>query len=89
MNKITTSFIEILERLKKDFFFENFKPTSTTKKASQGLKNVFFAASILLHFDFKSKIKIETNALKFKVFNIINHLIEFTKKLLFKHSDRA
>ena len=74
-NSITLFFIDILKKSKKEKFFENLKLTSTTKKA---FKNVFFVASILLHFDFKRKIKVKTNVSKFKIFNIINQLIQFT-----------
>ena len=35
-------------------------------------------AKILLYFDFKRKIRVETNASKFKIFDIINQLIEIT-----------
>ena len=42
------------------------------------LKNVFFGASILLHFDFKRKIKVKTNRLKFEISDIINQLIAST-----------
>ena len=41
-------------------------------------KNVFFAGSILLYFDFKRKIKIETNTSKFEIFDIISQLIKST-----------
>ena len=53
---------------------------STTKKGFNNLKNVFFVVSILLHFDFKRKIKVEINALKFEIFDIINQLIKFTNR---------
>ena len=67
----------MLKKSKKKFF-ENFEFTSTTKKTFNSLKKVFCAALILLHFDFKRKIKIETNVSKFKIFDIINQLIEST-----------
>ena len=51
---------------------------STTRKTFNNLKNVFFAAPVLLYFDFKRKIKIEANASKFEISDIINQLIEST-----------
>ena len=79
-NSITASFTDVLKKSKKRKFFENFEFTSTTKKAFNSLKNVFLAALILLHFDFRRKIKVKTNALKFKIFDIISQLIEFTNQ---------
>ena len=70
----------MLKKLKKEKFFENFEFTSATEKRFNSLKNVFFAASVLLHFYFKRKIKVETNALEFEIFVIINQLIELTDK---------
>ena len=67
----------MLKRLKKENFFQNFEITSATKKAFRSLKSVFVVASILLHFDFKRKIRVETNALKIEIFDIISQLIEF------------
>ena len=48
-----------------------------TKKAFNNLKTVFFDASILMHFDFKRKIRVKTNASEFEIFDIISQLIEF------------
>ena len=70
----------MLKKSKKEKFFENFEITSATKKAFRSLKSVFFVASVLLHFDFKRKIRVETNASKFKIFDIISQLIEFTNQ---------
>ena len=77
-SSIAASFTDILKKSKKEKFFDNFEFTSTTKDTSDSLKNVFFAASVLLHFDFKRKIRIETNALEFEIFNIISQLIKST-----------
>ena len=73
----------MLKKLKKEKFFEPFEFTLTTKKAFNSLKPVFFAASILLHFNFKRKNKIEINALKFEIFDTINRLIESTDQYYF------
>ena len=67
-----------LKKSKKENFFENFELTSTTKKAFSNLKNVFFVPSVLLHFDFERKIKVETDASEFEMINIINQLIKST-----------
>ena len=72
------SFTDILKRSKKEKFFENFEITSAIKKAFRSLKIDFFVTSVLLHFDFKRKIDVKTNASKFEIFDIINQLIEFT-----------
>ena len=82
-NNIAIFFTNMLKRSKKEKFFENFKITSTTKKAFRSLKDVFFVASILLHFDFKLKIRVKTNVSKFKILNIISQLIEFTILMIF------
>ena len=76
-NNIVVYFTDMLKRLKKEKLFENFEITSATKKAFCSLKNVFFVASILLNFDFKRKIRVKTNASKFKIFDIISQLIKF------------
>ena len=78
LSSIAASFTDMLKRSKKEKFFENFEITSTTKKAFRSLKNVFFVASILLYFDFRRKIRVETNASKFEIFDIISQLIEST-----------
>ena len=75
-SRIVAFFIDMLKRLKKRKFFENFEITSATKKAFRSLKSVFFVASVLLHFDSRPKIRVETNASKIKIFDIINQLIE-------------
>ena len=71
-NSIAAFFTDMLKRSKKEKFFENFEMTSATKKAFCSLKSVFFVASILLHFDFRRKIRVKTNASKFENFDIIN-----------------
>ena len=76
-NNIAASLTDMLKKSKKEKFFENFELTSATKKAFNSLKNVFFVALVLLHFDFKRKIKVKTDVSKFEIFNIINQLIEF------------
>ena len=77
-SSVAALFTDMLKKSKKEKFFENFKITSATKKAFRSLKSVFFVASVLLHFDFKRKIRVKTNASEFEIFNIINQLIEFT-----------
>ena len=79
-SSIAASFTDMLKKSKKEKFFENFEITSTTKKSFRSLKNVFFVASVLLHFDSKCKIRVETNALEFKIFDIINQLIKSTNQ---------
>ena len=78
LTNIAASFTDVLKKSKKEKIFENFEFTSATKKAFSHLKSVFFAALVLLHFDFKRKIRIKTNASKFEIFDIINQLIEST-----------
>ena len=68
----------MLKRSKKKKFFENFEIKSATKKAFRSLKSVFFVASILLHFDFRRKIRVETNASEFEISDIISQLVEST-----------
>ena len=71
-------FTDMLKKSKKEKFFQNFEITLTTKKVFRSLKSVFFVASVLLHFDFKRKIRVKTNASEFEIFDIISQLIEFT-----------
>ena len=71
-NNITVSFIDMLKKSKKEKFFENFKMSTTTKKAFRSLKDLFFVVSILLHFDFRLKTRVKTNASEFKIFDIIS-----------------
>ena len=77
-SSIAASFNDMLKRSKKENFFENFEITSATKKTFRSFKSVFFVASILLHFDFRRKIRVKTNASKFEIFDIISQLIEST-----------
>ena len=77
-SNIAVLFTHMLKKSKKEKFFENFEITSTTKKAFRSLKIVFFVASVLLHFDFKCKTRVKTNASEFEIFNMISQLIEFT-----------
>ena len=77
-SSIAVILTDMLKQSKKEKFFENFEIMSATTKAFRSLRSVFFVASILLHFDFRRKIRVETNASKFEIFDIINQLIEFT-----------
>ena len=77
-NSIAAFFTDMLNESKKRKFFEDFKLTSARKETFNSLKKVFFALSILLHFNCKRKIRVEINASKFVVFDIINQLIEST-----------
>ena len=77
-SNIAALFTHILKKSKKEKFFENFEFTSTTRKTFNSLKSVFFAASILLHLDFKRKIKVKINASKFEISYLISQLIEST-----------
>ena len=77
-SSIAALFIDMLKKSKKEKFFENFKITSATKKAFCSLKSVFFVSSILLHFDFKRKIRVKANASEFEIFDIINQLVKST-----------
>ena len=79
-SSIAASFTDMLKKSKKEKFFENFEMTSATKKAFSSLKNVFFVASILLHFDFRRKIRVKTNTSEFEIFDIINQLINSTNR---------
>ena len=79
-NNIDAFLSDILKKSNKEKFFENFEISLTTKKAFCSLKNVFFVASVLLHFNFKRKIRFKTNTSKFEIFDIINQLIEFTNQ---------
>ena len=76
---ITAFLTDVLKKSKK-IKLQNFELTSATKKAFNNLENVFFAASILLHFNFKRKIKVKTSVSKFEIFVIISQLIEFTSQ---------
>ena len=82
-NNIAALFTDILKKSKKEKFFEKFESTSTTKKTFSSLKSVFFALSSLLHFDFKRKITIKTDASVFEIFDIINQLIKSTNQCTF------
>ena len=70
-NSIAASLTDMLKKSKKEKFFEDFEMTSTTKKAFNSLKSVFFVASVLLHFDSRRKIRVETNASGFEIFDIV------------------
>ena len=66
INKFSNITASLTDMLKK------FELTSTTKKAFNSLKSVFFVALVLLHFDFRRKIRVKTNASKFEISDIIN-----------------
>ena len=70
----------MLKKSKKEKFFENIEITSATKKAFRSLNDVFFVASILLHFDLRRKIRVKTNASEFETFDIISQLLKFTEQ---------
>jgi hypothetical protein len=53
-----------------------FKLIKKTRKAFKKLKEVFIKTSILLHFDFKRRIRLKIDVFDFVISEIIFQLIE-------------
>ncbi len=55
-----------------------FKLIKKTQKAFKKLKKAFIKTSILLHFDFKRRIRLKIDAFDFAVSEILSQMIEET-----------
>jgi hypothetical protein len=75
-NKIAESLTNLLKKKKKRKFDKMFKFIKKTRKAFKKLKEVFIKTSILLHFDFKRRIRLKIDAFDFVISEIISQLIE-------------
>jgi hypothetical protein len=75
-NKIVESLMNLLKEKKKKEFDKMFKFIKKARKAFKKLKKVFIKTSILLHFDFKRRIRLKIDAFDFVISEIISQLIE-------------
>ncbi len=75
-NKIAESLTNLLKERKKKNFDKMFKFIKKTRKAFNELKEVFIKTSILLHFDFKRRIRFKIDAFDFAISEIISQLIK-------------
>jgi mevalonate kinase len=75
-NKIAESLTNLLKKRKKKEFDKMFKFIKKTRKAFNELKEVFIKTSILLHFDFKRRIRLKIDAFDFAISEIISQLIK-------------
>ncbi len=75
-NKIVESLTNLFKKKKKREFDKMFKFIKKTRKAFNELKEVFIKTSILLHFDFKRRIRLKIDAFDFAISEIIFQLIK-------------
>ena len=69
---IAASFIDLLKSSKKNKKLSSYHWGEETKQTFQQLRNIFSFASLFIHFDFKKKIKMKTNASNFVVIDILS-----------------
>jgi hypothetical protein len=77
--RVADALSALLKKNDKNKFHIFFEFTSNAKKSFENLRQVFFTASLLRHFDSNRKIKLETNASNFailKIFFQLNETIE-------------
>jgi mevalonate kinase len=70
-NKIVELLTNLFKEKKKKKFDKMFKFIKKTRKAFKKLKEVFIKTSILLHFDFKRRIRLKINVFDFVISEII------------------
>ncbi len=75
-NKIVESLTNLFKEKKKREFDKMFKLIKKTRKAFKKLKEIFIKTSILLHFDFKRRIRLKIDVFDFVISEIISQLIE-------------
>ncbi len=75
-SKIVESLTNLLKERKKRKFDKMFKFIKKARKAFKKLKKVFIKTSILLHFDFKRRIRLKIDVFDFVISEIISQLIE-------------
>ncbi len=76
MNKIVKSLTNLFFKKKKREFDKMFKFIKKTQKMFKKLKKAFIKTSILLHFDFKRKIRLKIDVFNFTISKILFQLIE-------------
>ena len=69
---IAASFIDLLKNNKKNKKFDLYHWDEETKQTFQQFRNIFSFAFFFIHFNFKKKIKMKTNASNFVVIEILN-----------------
>jgi hypothetical protein len=79
-NKIVESLTNLLKKRKKREFDKMFKLIKKAQKAFKELKEAFIKTSILLHFDFKRRIRLKIDAFDFAISKILFQLIEETNQ---------
>jgi hypothetical protein len=71
-NRITANFTNFLKKEKKRKFTQKFVFISEIKKTFEEFKRVFISALMLMHFNSKRKILIETDVLEYALFEMIS-----------------
>jgi DNA-binding transcriptional regulator/RsmH inhibitor MraZ len=71
-SRITADFTNLLKEEKKKKFIQKFVFISETKKTFEEFNRAFISASILMHFDSKRKILIETDVSEYALFEVIS-----------------
>jgi DNA-binding transcriptional regulator/RsmH inhibitor MraZ len=71
-NRIAADLTNLLKEEKKKKFTQKFLFISETKKTFEELKRAFISASMLMHFDSKRKILIETDVFEYALFEVIS-----------------
>jgi hypothetical protein len=79
-NKIVESLTNFFKKKKKKEFDKMFKFIKKTQKTFKKLKKTFIKTSILLHFDFKRRIRLKIDAFDFALSEILSQLIEKTNQ---------
>jgi hypothetical protein len=74
--RVADALFALLKKSDKDKFYTFFEFISDAKKSFKKLRQIFFTASLLRHFDLNRKIKLETNASNFIISEIIFQLNE-------------
>ena len=69
---IAAFFTDLLKNNKKNKKSNFYYWSKETKQTFQQLRDIFSFALLFIHFDFKKKIKMKTNALNFAVTDILN-----------------
>jgi mevalonate kinase len=70
-NKIAKSLTNLFKEKKKKKFDKMFKFIKKTRKSFKKLKEIFIKTSILLHFDFKRRIRLKIDVFNFAISKII------------------
>ncbi len=74
--RVANALSALLKKSDKDKFHIFFEFISDAKESFEKLRQTFFTASLLRHFDSNRKIKLETNASDFAISEIIFQLNE-------------